>query len=193
MRPTHQNIMRPGLGVGGYCLTKDPLLASWASQELFGSVTLNQSEKAVSINDRMPLHTHKTITKHFGADLAGKKMLILGVSYLQNVGDTRYTPVELLYDKLVADDVEVVLHDPFVPYWPEKDMTIDGGDNAFDGTYNAVIMGTPHDVYVKEGKLDDFLSKSDNLVVFDSHGVIGDELRKKHTKHEFKIIGRGDV
>ncbi|MBO6649886.1 MAG: hypothetical protein JJ927_02565, partial [Balneola sp.] len=33
MRPTHQNIMRPGLGVGGYCLTKDPLLASWASQE----------------------------------------------------------------------------------------------------------------------------------------------------------------
>ncbi len=30
MRPTHKNIMLPGLGVGGYCLTKDPLLASWA-------------------------------------------------------------------------------------------------------------------------------------------------------------------
>ena len=25
MRPTHSNIMRPGLGVGGYCLTKNPL------------------------------------------------------------------------------------------------------------------------------------------------------------------------
>jgi UDP-N-acetyl-D-mannosaminuronate dehydrogenase len=29
-RPTHSNLMFPGIGVGGYCLTKDPLLASWA-------------------------------------------------------------------------------------------------------------------------------------------------------------------
>ena len=26
-RPTHANLMYPGIGVGGYCLTKDPLLA----------------------------------------------------------------------------------------------------------------------------------------------------------------------
>ena len=25
-RPTHSNIRQPGFGVGGYCLTKDPLL-----------------------------------------------------------------------------------------------------------------------------------------------------------------------
>ena len=30
VRPTHNNLMYPGIGVGGYCLTKDPLLASWA-------------------------------------------------------------------------------------------------------------------------------------------------------------------
>ena len=32
MRPTHTNIMFPGIGVGGYCLTKDPLLASWSKK-----------------------------------------------------------------------------------------------------------------------------------------------------------------
>ncbi|MBL0337315.1 MAG: hypothetical protein IPP73_18905 [Chitinophagaceae bacterium] len=37
LRPTHKNIMLPGLGVGGYCLTKDPLLAGWAKMNLFGS------------------------------------------------------------------------------------------------------------------------------------------------------------
>ena len=30
VRKTHSNLMYPGIGVGGYCLTKDPLLASWA-------------------------------------------------------------------------------------------------------------------------------------------------------------------
>ena len=28
IRPTHSNLMFPNIGVGGYCLTKDPLLAS---------------------------------------------------------------------------------------------------------------------------------------------------------------------
>jgi UDP-N-acetyl-D-mannosaminuronate dehydrogenase len=57
MRPTHKNIMLPGLGVGGYCLTKDPLLASWGRMNLFGSKDrLGQSEKGVSINDKMPLY-----------------------------------------------------------------------------------------------------------------------------------------
>ena len=37
MRPTHQNIMRPGLGVGGYCLTKDPGFAKISSDYIFRS------------------------------------------------------------------------------------------------------------------------------------------------------------
>ena len=58
MRPTHKNIMLPGIGVGGYCLTKDPLLASWSKQKMFNSdEPLNMSEKAVTTNDKMPLYT----------------------------------------------------------------------------------------------------------------------------------------
>ena len=33
MRPTHSNIRQPGVGVGGYCLTKDSLLADWDHSE----------------------------------------------------------------------------------------------------------------------------------------------------------------
>ena len=55
MRPTHKNIMLPGIGVGGYCLTKDPLLASWSKQNIINGVdNLRMSEMAVSINDKMP-------------------------------------------------------------------------------------------------------------------------------------------
>jgi len=31
--------------------------------------------------------------------LKDKKVLLLGVSYLNDVGDTRYTPVEVFYDQ----------------------------------------------------------------------------------------------
>lgn len=41
-RPTHANLMYPGIGVGGYCLTKDPLLASWSPYGLEGTVHLRQ-------------------------------------------------------------------------------------------------------------------------------------------------------
>jgi UDP-N-acetyl-D-glucosamine dehydrogenase len=36
VRPTHSNMRQPGFGVGGYCLTKDPLFAGVAARELFG-------------------------------------------------------------------------------------------------------------------------------------------------------------
>ncbi len=193
MRPTHKNIMRPGLGVGGYCLTKDPLLASWSSQELFNSIELTQSEAAVRINDRMPLHTYKIVKKYFSDNLKGKKVLILGVSYLQNVGDTRYTPVELLYDKLSASGVEIDLHDPFVSCWEEKNITIPEGDKVFENNYDAIIIGTPHDEYLKGGGFEDYLKKNKNQTVFDPHGIVSDGLMNANKNHIFKIIGRGDV
>lgn len=35
-RPTHANIMKPGFGVGGYCLTKDPLFVKIGAEKFFG-------------------------------------------------------------------------------------------------------------------------------------------------------------
>ena len=92
MRPTHKNIMLPGIGVGGYCLTKDPLLASWARQNLFGSTEkLAQSERGVQINDKMPLYAYQFLKRHFKEGLKGKSVLLLGVSYRSKVRYTLYT------------------------------------------------------------------------------------------------------
>ena len=40
IRKTHANLMYPGIGVGGYCLTKDPLLASWARQSFLVQILI---------------------------------------------------------------------------------------------------------------------------------------------------------
>ena len=57
-----------------------------------------------------------------------------------------------------------------------------------------LIIGTPHEYYLKGNRLFDFLTKTNELIFFDPHGVISDDFRLKFsTKHKFIIIGRGDV
>jgi UDP-N-acetyl-D-glucosamine dehydrogenase len=193
MRPTHKNIMRPGLGVGGYCLTKDPLLASWASQALFGGKMLPQSEKAVKINDAMPLHSYRMIENHFSGELQDKRVLILGVSYLQDVGDTRFTPVEAVYKRLLAKRAEITLHDPYVSKWEEFSIYTESEEMILGKEYDAVIIGTPHSTYLNGGLLDRILSMQKAFIVFDPHGCISVDTKKKFLNHSFKITGRGDV
>ena len=103
MRDTHKNIMLPGIGVGGYCLTKDPLLASWARQNLFGAEEgLAQSERAVQINDRMPSFAFTYLMKQLNPrKMKGLRILLLGVTYRGDVGDTRYSPVEWFHELLI--------------------------------------------------------------------------------------------
>ena len=126
MRPTHSNLMYPGIGVGGYCLTKDPLLASWSKKNHFSSIDgLIQSENGVKINDKMPHYAFDFMIKAFGLDsLSDKKILLLGVSYRSDVGDTRYSPVEPFYLNCIDHNAMVDTHDPYVKYWEEINIEV---------------------------------------------------------------------
>ena len=191
-RPTHKNIMGPGLGVGGYCLTKDPLFANWSSKALFNANSLKLSETAVRVNDQMPLHTFKRIQKYFNNNLKEKQILILGLSYLKNVGDTRNTPVELLYDKLSKEDLALTIHDPFINYWPERNLYIFSEKMPLDN-FDAIVMGTPHDYYFNDGNLNDLLKRQgQDTVIFDPHGAIPANIINQFSNLDFQKIGSGD-
>ena len=65
---THSNLMYPNIGVGGYCLTKDPLFWQVGLEEIyFGSEDeLEVSVSSVSINDQMPLFAYQRLKSIFG-------------------------------------------------------------------------------------------------------------------------------
>ena len=53
-KPTHKNIMSPGIGVGGYCLTKDPGFGRVSSKYIFkNNVKFPLSELTQKINLNM--------------------------------------------------------------------------------------------------------------------------------------------
>ena len=72
---------------------------------------------AREINDGMPLHMVKLIEDALaeaGMKLAGAKVAVLGVAYLENSDDTRNTPAVPLVALLEERGAAVVAHDPYV-------------------------------------------------------------------------------
>ena len=116
---THDNLLRPSLGVGGYCLTKDPVLANWAMKDVFGiDDALSVAVNSVNINDTMPTHTVDLIKEEI-PELRDVNIALLGVSYLEDLGDTRHSPSFTLVRMLRENWAEVVCHDTYVEFWAE--------------------------------------------------------------------------
>ena len=58
------------------------------------------SNYSVDINNKMPEFAFDIIKDYFGNKLKNSSVLIMGISYLAEVSDTRYSPSEVLYNKL---------------------------------------------------------------------------------------------
>ena len=124
MRPTHSNILFPGPGIGGYCLPKDGGLGIWAYKRLMGfeDEVFRMTPLAIDVNDTRALHAAELVRdalRNMGKVVAGSKIAVLGASYREDVGDTRYSGSELLVRKLAEMGAEVRVHDPYVRHWWE--------------------------------------------------------------------------
>jgi UDP-N-acetyl-D-glucosamine dehydrogenase len=146
-RPTHSNIRQPGFGVGGYCLTKDPLFALVAARKLFDREDLQFPfcERAIEVNDAMPLVSVQKLDAWLGG-LANKRIALLGVSYRQDVGDTRYSPAEIFHRAATQRGARIVAHDPLVQRWAELDIELDATLPPAQGL-DAVVFAVPHREY----------------------------------------------
>ncbi len=117
-RKTHNNIMRSGIGVGGYCLTKDPLFASVSlKQKLNKNLNFPLSTKAVEINKKMTLDIMTELKLKFKTKMYNKKVLLIGVSYKEDTNDTRFSPSEIVSNFFKNLNCKVNFYDPLVNYW----------------------------------------------------------------------------
>jgi UDP-N-acetyl-D-glucosamine dehydrogenase len=124
VRPTHSNMIFPGPGIGGYCLPKDGGLGVWAYRHLMGFEDENFriTPDAININDTRALravHLVRDALRNMGKIVAASTVTILGASYREDVGDTRYSGSELIVRKIVEMGGNIRVHDPYVEHWWE--------------------------------------------------------------------------
>ena len=106
----------PGPGIGGHCIPLDPTFLSWKAK-MFGHHN-RFIELASDINENMPRFTVGKILRSLndiGLAAKNSRILIIGLSYKKDVGDTRESPSTQIFKQLNELGATVSYHDPFVP------------------------------------------------------------------------------
>jgi len=224
IRPTHSNIIFPGPGIGGYCLPKDGGLGVWAYKHLLGfeNDIFKITPDAININDTRALHAAQLVRdalRNMGKIVAASQITILGASYREDVGDTRYSGSEIIVRKLVEMGTEIKVHDPYVEHWWEfenQDTYPAIGESRSRFFRNqehlrelrmcptiaealkesdAVVLAVRHKEYLKI-KPDDIVKMAGGpLAVVDCFGILDDRNIERlfQLGCEVKGLGRGHI
>ena len=182
--------MKPGIGVGGYCLTKDPKFADLSVKQIFKKkkkIDFKFSNLSISVNKKMPEHSIEIISNAL-PKIKNKKFLIFGVAYKNDVGDTRNSPIFNIYKFLKQQKAIVEYFDPFVPYWEEvkkKSITNKQEIDKFD----YFVLAVNHTTF----KNIDFVNlASKKKTFFDFANVLSEKkiINLKKKKHNCYFIGK---
>jgi len=108
----HQYV--PGL-VGGHCIPVDPYYLVYKAKELGYHPQVILAGRA--INDSMPKHVADITIRALndaGKVIKESKVLIMGLTYKENVSDTRETPVKGIIKELKEFGIKIYGYDPYL-------------------------------------------------------------------------------
>jgi UDP-N-acetyl-D-glucosamine dehydrogenase len=125
----------PGPGVGGHCIPVDPSYLAHVANQV--GVPATFIKRANEVNLTMPAYVVKRVIAGSGGSIAGKAVVVVGVSYKSNVADTRETPAAAVVDLLRAQGATVTWHDEIVGSWRGESSAPLKGDIA--------VLVTKHD------------------------------------------------
>ncbi|MBN2239595.1 MAG: nucleotide sugar dehydrogenase [Dehalococcoidales bacterium] len=224
VRPTHNNIMFPGPGIGGYCLPKDGALGIWANHTIFGEKEniFTLTTAAININDTRSIHAVELLLEaltELNVEVNGSTVAVLGVSYREEVGDTRNSGSEIVVRKLAELGVNLKVHDPYVQSWPEiqqgngrskfftnqeklDGLRVNPNLNEVLAGVDAVMLAVRHQPYINlypdevvNRVLNDQKTSKKRTAIIDCFGILTD--RQIHRYLELgcvvKGLGRGHI
>ena len=139
--------LSPGL-VGGHCIGIDPYYLLYKAKKLGYDPQVIHSGRR--INDGMPAFIAKRLVQLLvqkGKTLQNTKVLVMGVTFKENVSDIRNSKVADLIKELMQYSINVHLVDPYAsPNEVAHEYKLTLMDQPTDN-YDAVLVAVGHDQY----------------------------------------------
>jgi len=222
VRPTHSNMIFPGPGIGGYCLPKDGGLGIWAYKHILGfdDDIFKFTPLSIDINDTRGMHAAELVRdalRNMNVSIAAAKIIVLGASYREDVGDTRYSGSEILIRKLAEMGAEISVHDPYLDHWWEfenqevypsdsksrffrnqqklSELKIEKDFQKALNQTDAIVLAVRHEEYLDLDPDKIVQSTGKPVAVIDCFGILDDEKIKHYLELgcEVKGLGRGHI
>jgi UDP-N-acetyl-D-galactosamine dehydrogenase len=161
----------PGL-VGGHCIPVDPYYLVYKAKELGYHPQVILAGRA--INDSMPKYVAEMTAKalkDIGKATKGSKVLIMGLTYKENVADTRETPAKGIIKGLKEYGITVYGHDPLL-----DNIEAEFGIKPYDprsstNKVDCIILTVAHEAF-KEITLDKLKGiTKDKPILIDARGL----------------------
>jgi UDP-N-acetyl-D-galactosamine dehydrogenase len=161
----------PGL-VGGHCIGVDPYYLTYKAKQLGYHAQIVNSGRFV--NDSMGGYIAKQVVKRIIAkdkDLRKAKVLVMGITFKENVSDIRNSKVVDLIKELETYHVKVDVVDSFAN---DHEVMEEYGIKLCEKpetNYDAIIVAVGHKQYADLTEKDILALSSDNGILFDIKGI----------------------
>ena len=172
-KPYGFEAFEPGPGWGGHCIPIDPYYLAWKAREAGQEARF--VALASAINRAMPEYVLGRLEQALaarGRELAGARVLVIGLAYKAGLDDTRESPSWQLILGLLRRGARVDYHDPFVPRTPEErpagvpELSSVALDERTLAAHDAVVIATAH------AGIDGALVARGSRLVVDTRGAL---------------------
>lgn len=154
-------ILNPGPGVGGHCISVDPWFFVEGAPELTKLIYT-----ARMVNDSQPSYVVSLTQRAIGG-LEGKRISVLGLAYKPDVDDLRESPAVSVAELLQQAGASVVCYEPFSPNANLSGLTlVPTLESALENS-DAILLLVNHSQF-KKLHPQDILTKTSARVVIDT-------------------------
>ena len=178
------NIPLPSVGVSGYCLTKDPYYLNAGASELwsergFPSTWISARRAA----DMQIEEAVERITDELER-LSGKRIVVAGATYKENVDDFRLSHGREIARKLIEGGAEVIFWDPWVSESSIDEIAVSSSNDCIQDS-DCIIFTVPHTEFLEWNNDKVNLESMRTGLIFDGWGIIS------NAPDFVKLIGTG--
>ena len=143
---------RPGL-VGGHCIGVDPYYLTHKAEEIGYHPEIILAGRR--LNDGMGAYVAGQMVKAMlkkGIEVAGARVLVMGLAFKENCPDLRNTRVVDVIDELRDYGMAVDIYDPWVdPSEAFEEYQIKITNNPKKRDYDAVVLSVSHNTLIAQG------------------------------------------